>query len=216
MQLAFDLDLPAEAAPTAKRVRGAAGVVRQRRAEQLSLPGLPPTPIAPLFLAVCPDAHASEEIDRRIVPAISGTIQGKVDFGPPECRHVSLMGFGRFDEVAPAGIDKLDARLRELNASTFPASFDRLMTFGARGAVVLTGLDCVEPLRDFHNSICEALQLRRPVRNFTPHMTIAYAKTTTPKAEIRPITWQVRELRLIHSLRNPYRHLVKARWPLPV
>jgi 2'-5' RNA ligase len=213
MQLAFDLDLPVEAA-TVKRARGAAGAVRQGRAKQLTLPGLPPAPIAPLFLAVCPDAHASEEIDRRIVPAITNAIAGDIDVVPWECRHISLLGFGRFDHVAPALIDKLDAMLRRLNAPAFPAGFDRLMTFGARGAVVLTGLEVIGPLRDFQGRICEALQLPPHFRNFTPHMTIAYAQRTVPQREIGPVSWQVRELRLIHSLRNPYRHVIKARWPL--
>ena len=214
MQLAFDLDLPVEAAPTVKRARGAAGAVRQGRAEQLSLPGLPPAPTAPLFLAVCPDAHASEEIDRRIVPAIANAIAGDIDVVPWECRHISLLGFGRFDHVAPAQIDKLDARLRALNVPAFAVGFDRLMTFGPRGAVVLTGLDCIGSLRDFQGRICETLQLPPHVRNFTPHMTIAYARRMVPQREIGLISWQVRELRLIHSLRKPYRHVIKARWPL--
>lgn len=214
MQLAFDLDLPVETAPAVKQVRAPAAPVRRHGAEQLDLPGLPPAPIAPLFLAVCPDAHASREIDRRVVPAIESAVEGKIDVVPGECWHVTMVGFGRFDDVPPAQVDKLDAILRELKAPAFPAIFERLMTFGPRGAIVMTGVDCVAPLRDFQDRVCQALRLPRHFRNFTPHMTIARAPRIMPEREIPPISWQVREFRLVHSLRNPYRHVIKARWPL--
>lgn len=214
MQLAFDLDLPAEAAPTVKRARAPNPIVGRRRAEQLSLPGLPHAPIASLFLAICPDACASAEIDQRIVPAIKGAIASKIGIVPGECRHISMVGFGKFYHVAPAHVDKLDALLRELKAPAFSAIFDRLMTFGPRGAVVMTGVDCVAPLRDFHDRVCDALQLPRHFRNFTPHMTVARAPRIMPELEVPPVSWQVREFQLIHSLRKPYRHVIEARWPL--
>lgn len=214
MQLAFDLDLPVEPAPPGKRARGPTPVVRRRRAEQLSLPGLPPAPVARLFLAVCPDAQASGEIDRRVIPVIANGSDPKVDLIPPERRHVSLVGFGLFSEVLPGQIVRLDAALRRLDAPAFPASFDRLMSFASSGAIVLTGERGVAALRDFQGRVCEALSLPRQARHFTPHVTVAYGTRTVPPRDVGPVAWRVPELRLIHSLRDPTRHVVKARWPL--
>ena len=216
MQLAFDLDLPAEAAPTAKRVRAPAAQVRRHGAEQLDLPGLPPAPVAPLFLAVCPDAHASGEIDRRVMPVIVSGSDPEIRVIPPERRHVSLVGFGRFHEILPRQIVRLDAALRKLDDPVFPASFESLMSFAPSGAIVLTGGRGVAALHDFQGRVCDALNIPRQARSFTPHITLAYGSRTVPRQVVGPVAWRVTELRLIHSLRGPTRHLVKARWPLPV
>jgi 2'-5' RNA ligase len=58
------------------------------------------------------------------------------------------------------------------------------------------------------------LGMPRLARNFTPHVTVAYGNRTVSPRDIEPVAWQVPELRLIHSLRGPTRHVVMARWPL--
>ncbi len=214
MQLAFDLDLPAEAAPTARRMRAPAAPVRRHGAEQLDLPGLPPAPVAPLFLAVCPDAHASREIDRRVMPIVLSGADPEARVIPWERRHVSLVGFGPFDEILPRQIVRLDAALRKLDNPAFPASFDSLMSFAPSGAIVLTGGRGVAALHDFQGRICDALNVPRQAHSFTPHIALAYGSRTVPRQVVGTVVWRVTELRLIHSLRDPTRHLIKARWPL--
>jgi 2'-5' RNA ligase len=46
---------------------------------------------------------------------------------------------------------------------------------------------------------------------FTPHVTLLYDKRSVEEQPIEPISWNVREFALIHSM-NGHTHL--ARWPL--
>jgi 2'-5' RNA ligase len=166
-----------------------------------------------LFFAVVPDADASARIFRlaRTLKA-AHKFHGKLI--APECLHVSLFFLGEIDEQLVRIASDAAAEVR---AQVFDVCFDRSASFLGRPGnrpFVLIG-DRQQELRSFRGTLGAALAkrgLKRLARReFTPHITLLYAKRNVEEYPIEPIRWTVNEFVLVHSMRS-HRHL--ARWPL--
>jgi len=91
------------------------------------------------------------------------------------------------------------------------------MSYAKSQALVLYGDDAgVEALMAFRQRLGEALADAgfKPKRAFTPHMTLLRDKRLVLKHRITPITWQVTELVLVHSLLGQTTHRYVRRIPL--
>jgi 2'-5' RNA ligase len=169
---------------------------------------------ARLFLAAIPDAGTAARIHR-----LAGVLKRAHQFNgrliEPERLHISLFFLGGLPEQ-----DIRAARMAaaEVRMEPFEVLFDRTASFhGKRGSrpFVLVGDRGLQRLTSFRQMLGAAM-LRRGLRrvaetNFTPHVTLLYDARGVEEYPIEPISWTVKEVVLIRSLRG---HDCQARWPL--
>jgi 2'-5' RNA ligase len=168
-----------------------------------------------LFFAAIPDqatAARIAEVREDLCEACGLT-------GKPVAReqlHVTLWHVGD-SLLAPSAdlIDKLADRASRIEMPPFQVAFDHAMSFN-QGAVVLCGEDGVEGLKMTHEQLKARLLVKGMKRRsgFTPHMTLLRDKRLVLKHRITPITWQVTELVLVHSLLGQTTHRYVRRIPL--
>jgi len=127
--------------------------------------------------------------------------------------HVTLWHVGD-SLLAPSTdvIDKLVDRVGRVEMPPFQVAFDHAMSFN-HGPVVLCGEDGVDGLKMTHEQLKTSLLVKGLRRRsaFTPHMTLLRDKRLVLKHRITPITWQVTELVLVHSLLGQTTHKYVAR-----
>ena len=192
-------------------------------AEQLSLDGsgAPPLPTDRLFFALLPDTYAATQADRfRQRLAAERGLTGKQ--GRVEHLHVTLHHLGDHAGVPASLVEQAAAVAEGLAAVTpFEAEFTGVMSFPRTGrmpALVLCGSEGLTALTSFQRSLGVAMikgGLGAWVdKSFTPHMTLAYEPQTVERHDIRPISWMVTDLVLVHSLLGQTRHVIVGRWPL--
>lgn len=168
-----------------------------------------------LFFAVLPDEKTVEAIcsARRKLCEKTGISGPEV---PPEHLHVTLWHVG--DCIVPptsGDIEALVQRASAIEAPPFQISFKRAKSL-SRGAFVLYGGKGSADLEAL--SIKLGAALTRPgaakKRPFMPHMTLLRSETILPSRGIKPITWTVREIVLVHSLLGKTTHRPVGRLPL--
>jgi RNA 2',3'-cyclic 3'-phosphodiesterase len=169
---------------------------------------------ARLFLAAIPDAGTAARIHR-----LAGILKRAHQFDgkviEPDRLHVSLFFLGGLPEQ---DIRAACAAAAEVRMEPFEVLFDRTASFrGKRGSrpFVLVGDHGLQRLVSFRRMLGGAM-LRSGLRrvadtNFTPHVTLLYDARGVEEYPIEPISWTVKEVVLIRSLRG---HDYLARWPL--
>jgi RNA 2',3'-cyclic 3'-phosphodiesterase len=169
---------------------------------------------ARLFLAVTPDADTAVRIHK-----LAGVLKRAHQFSgrliEPERLHVSLFFLGGLPEQ---DIRAACAAAAEVRMAPFEVLFDRTASFRGKRDIrpfVLVGDHGLHRLTSFRRTLGGAM-LRRGLRrvaktNFTPHVTLLYDARGVEEYPIEPISWTVKEVMLIRSLRC---HDYLARWPL--
>ena len=169
---------------------------------------------ARLFLAVIPDAETAVRI-HKLAAVLKRAHQFKGKLIEPARLHVSLFFLGGLPEqdIRAACTAAADVRI-----APFEVLFDRTASFrGKRDSrpFVLVGDHGLQRLTSFRRMLGGAM-LRRGLRrvantNFTPHVTLLYDARSVEEYPIEPISWTVKEVVLIRSLKG---HDRLARWPL--
>ncbi|PQV46089.1 2'-5' RNA ligase family protein [Paraburkholderia sp. BL21I4N1] len=194
--------------------------------EQFWLPGLeaPPTPTDGLFFAVFPDTQTATGIAKfaqqlcvaarvRSKPLAAGRL------------HVTLQHLGNFAGGLPqARVDAAMQAAAAIRMEPFTVEFDSVVSFAARpraGPLVLGGGEGVAGLHALHEALLAALldagggaAAVSPAVSYTPHVTLAYGMPWAATRAIEPVSWNVREFALMHSLLGRTRHVALARWRL--
>ena len=194
--------------------------------EQFWLPGLeaPPTPTDGLFFAVFPDTLTAAGVAKF---AQQQCVEARVRSRPLAAGrlHVTLQHLGNFAGGLPQA--RVDASMQagaSIRMEPFTVEFDSVVSFAARpraGPLVLGGGAGVAGLHALHDALAAALQgagagdaaLSATVP-YTPHVTLAYGMPWAATRPNEPISWNVREFALMHSLLGRTRHVALARWRL--
>ena len=117
--------------------------------------------------------------------------------------------------AAVARIAAIHSRASTVEVPPFEISFRRAKSLG-RGAFVLYGGKGSAELEALSTRLRD--MLTRPgtekKRPFVPHMTLLRSETIVPPRAIKPITWTVREIVLVHSLLGKTIHRHVAHLPL--
>jgi RNA 2',3'-cyclic 3'-phosphodiesterase len=183
--------------------------------------GAPPSGSDRLFFAVLPDDYAASQADRfrqRFCNerGLAGTPVRT------EHLHVTLHHLGDHSGVPQNMVARAAEVAAALRVAPFEVEFDAVMS-SVRGpqntrAVVLAGDKGLAALTAFQQALAVAMikgGLGQWVdSSFTPHMTLVYEPRIIERQGIRPISWTVRELVLIHSVLGQLRHVTLGRWPL--
>nr|WKF55557.1 RNA 2',3'-cyclic phosphodiesterase [Paraburkholderia busanensis] len=139
--------------------------------------------------------------------------------------HVTLQHLGNFaGGLPPARVEAAIRAAASVRVEPFTVEFDSLVSFASRprpGPLVLGGGDGVVRLHALHDILVEALRsvgiegrAGASVVPYTPHVTLAYGMPWVATRPIEPVSWNVREFVLMHSLLGRTRHVPLARWRL--
>lgn len=188
---------------------------------QLSIEGLDPPELRldRIFFALKPA--------QIVVPAVEALADElKLRHGWPskgkvgtERLHITLHHLGDHAGVSQSLVATAKQAAQSLSARPFDVAFDRVMTFtrhqGTMPTVLASSLDNA-PLMDFQKRLGDAMRhfgLGRCVDvRFTPHVTLHYVDRAVPEEAVEPISWQVTEFFLIHSLLKRGEHRILGRW----
>ena len=200
--------------------------------EQLLLPGIdpPPRPLPrprtkvrrkeplqhALFFAIFPNAEDAASL-AALGARLNALHELKGKSTEAHRLHVTLHDLGGFPTTVPH--DKVALALEAaaaVVAPSFEVVFDQVMMHAKNGAFVLCGNDDgVSELAQFRQRLGEALADAglKPRRDFTPHMTLAYARRKVEKHAIEPVRWTAGSFALIDSHVGEGVHEVLGRWP---
>lgn len=166
-----------------------------------------------LFLALVPPADVAQRIGdlaRRL--KIGHALSGR----PLEAGHfhVTLCHLGDGIGLDPDRVAMAAGRAAGVTMPAFRVSFDRVMSF-RNGAFVLCGEDGTIGAEVLQQRLSDALDgSPRPARPFTPHVTLLRDHHIVPGHDIQPVSWEVRDVVLVHSLLGKRTHRHLARLPL--
>ncbi|MGK9169569.1 2'-5' RNA ligase family protein [Inquilinus limosus] len=191
---------------------------------QLSLDfGSPQTPsMSPdqIFFAILP-SPADAAMIRAQAEALRLDLGLRGQLRPPEVLHISLQSVGQYQSLPFALVDRTMHAAWTIELPRFEVTFDRVTSFGAGSGARPVVLRCAEgnaALFDLYEALDPAMEAvglhgsRPPLR---PHLTILYDRKVVPEALLdAPITIQVRDFALVHSLYGESRYLILGRWPL--
>ena len=173
-----------------------------------------------LFLAAFPDPFTAARITRlgQALCAEHGLTSKLI---ATDRMHSTLFHFGDFAGGLPNGLVEQALALPALAMAPFAVTFDRVMSFSGRPGnrpLVLRGGEGLSDLEQYQKALCmtigKAGLAGKEKSAFTPHVTLLYAPQSIAEQAIEPISWQVREIVLVHSLLGQGKHIPLARWPL--
>jgi RNA 2',3'-cyclic 3'-phosphodiesterase len=172
----------------------------------------------PLFLMLRPDQAAAAAIHR-----IAWGLRDALGLtGRPLARellHISLCALGPYGWLTQRIFSEINAVLASLAMPCFRAGFGWCESFRhptrrplvLRGDETLTGVEMLHA--ELMATLCRISFAPSP-RRFTPHMTLLRDPCDTGEREIDQISWLVRDIVLICSLRGRGQHMELCRWPL--
>lgn len=173
-----------------------------------------------LFFAVMPDENARQCI-RRVVEWVE---QQHADIHPrwiaAERYHATLNFLGEFPLYPEDIVRKAAIAGESLQASAFSWTLDYVASFrGHQPPCVLRSTVVPTSFMMLWQSLNTALAyagLQRHVdRAFTPHVTLAYGRRELPGVmPIKPITWHVEHVMLIHNAIGKGGYRLLGSWPL--
>lgn len=189
---------------------------------QLSLLGDDEAASAPtdrLFFALMPSAAAAQRID-----GLSAELKHRLGLKgrrlEAERLHITLHHLGDHPGFPPRLVEQAQQAGAALRAAPFGVSFNRAESFAGRPRnrpFVLRG-EGLDSLVAFQQALglemAKAGLGRWLDARFTPHVTLAYDDTLVPPQPIEPVSWQVDQFVLMHSLLGRHRHVVLGRWRL--
>jgi len=192
--------------------------------EQMSLLGDAPVAkpaLNRLFFALMPDEQDAARLfqlgaELRMAHGLRGRPIGENRL------HITLHHLGDFPEVPELMVNRARQAGETLVHLSFALSFDSVMSFGKHSSnppFVLVGSEenlsgVISLQREVGVRMAHAGLSREVEKRFTPHMTLAYDLKTVPQQPIEPVSWQAKELVLVHSLIGQSVYFVLGRWPL--
>jgi 2'-5' RNA ligase len=173
-----------------------------------------------IFFACLPDAETAARIH-----ALAESLKRENGFSGtlilPEHLHVTLFHLGDWQVLPQQIVDIAKKAATEVVSPPFDVSFPRVESFRNRTGVypfVLTG-DAV-PWSALRNALGTALKKNglggavHAADDFKPHVTLLRDTVRVKPARIEPVTWNVGDFVLIHSLLGQTKHIHLGRWPL--
>jgi RNA 2',3'-cyclic 3'-phosphodiesterase len=138
----------------------------------------------------------------------------------PERFHATLNFLGDYPALPADVVVQARSAADSLSASGFAWNLDYAASFrGRQPPCVLRGTvvpDLLQALwQDMNKALAQVALHRHIERQFTPHVTLAYARQELPDAvPIPPISWQPRHFVLIHNVVGQGSYQVLGQWPL--
>jgi RNA 2',3'-cyclic 3'-phosphodiesterase len=179
--------------------------VRNVLEQQLSLPGLAPSPeLDFLFFALLPSAEdALQIVSLRERLLVERGLTGQSIIA--ERFHLSLHTVGAWHGLSRAAVTAAKEVGASFSKPRFEIVFDRAMSFAGNRAFVLRAKS-EAPFTSFHHALGIEMKKagigRSVTSRFTPHMTLLYGDRMVTERSIEPIHWTVREFVLVQSLRG--------------
>ncbi len=179
-----------------------------------------PVEVHRLFLALIPD----ESVRIRLA-AVTDALKTRC----PELRarwvnparyHATLHFLGDHSMLRPDIVAATKAAAGSIRMAPFGWTLDHAAGFhGRQPPCVLRSSVIPEPLQQLWQDLRRGLLLAglggHLERTFTPHVTLAYSRgMLLQPTTIEPVTWQVDQLALVHSMTGRSNHEVLACWPL--
>ncbi|WP_255682914.1 RNA 2',3'-cyclic phosphodiesterase [Dyella sp. 2HG41-7] len=191
-----------------------------RQGQILGLP--PPTPkeIHRLFFALMPDLAT-----RIVFRDVSVFMQQqhpelRARWVKPERFHATLNFLGDYPVFPQDVVDKASDAAARVHAESFVWTLDYVASFrGREPPCVLRSTHVPDLLlalwRTMHEALAKADLHLRVERQFTPHVTLAYARRALPDAtSLTPIEWSVDRFVLIHNIVGKGSYRILGSWPL--
>jgi RNA 2',3'-cyclic 3'-phosphodiesterase len=173
-----------------------------------------------LFFALMPDDDM-----RRHIHALAGWLQDRhPDFRArwvkPERFHATLNFLGDYPTLRDDLVEAAVIAAGGLHASPFEWTLDYVASFrGREPPCVLRCSHMPALLLELWQALGKALVLadlhRRAERQYTPHITLAYARQVLPEPiPIEPIAWHVDRFVLVHNVVGKGNYQILGEWPL--
>jgi RNA 2',3'-cyclic 3'-phosphodiesterase len=173
-----------------------------------------------LFFALLPDDAVRKRICDAAALLQEQHAELRARWVKPERFHATLNFIGDYPELPATIIEQARSAADSLSASSFSWILDYAASFrGREPPCVLRGSVMPDRLlllwQDMNKALARAALHRRVERQFTPHVTLAYARRELAgTAPITPITWQIGQFVLIHNVVGKGSYQVLGRWPL--
>jgi RNA 2',3'-cyclic 3'-phosphodiesterase len=173
-----------------------------------------------LFFAVMPDDDARDGISRAAVLVEQNHAEIQPRWIRAERYHATLNFLGEFPIYPEDIVKKAKLAGARLKAPPFSWTLDYVASFrGHQPPCVLRSTVVPKSFMTLQQSLNTALVhegLHRHVdHQFTPHVTLAYGRHELPDATpIKPITWHVDRVVLIHNAIGKGGYQILGSWPL--
>jgi 2'-5' RNA ligase len=173
-----------------------------------------------LFFALMPDAATRHEINHAAALVQQQHPELRARWVRPERFHATLNFLGDFPALPDDVVEKARVAANGMRAAPFAWTLDYVASFrGREPPCVLRGSQVPEPLlvlwRTMHTKLVETGLRLRNERQFTPHVTLAYARHELPQAvPVPPIVWQVDRLVLVHNVVGKGNYQILGSWAL--
>lgn len=189
----------------------------------------------PDFFGLSPAVHAEvhrvffalmpEEATRAVIRNTATFVQRqhpdlRARWVKPERFHATLNFLGDYPAFPNDVVEKAIAAVEPLNAEPFVWTLDYVSSFhGREPPCVLRSTHVPDSLpmlwRNVHEALTRAGLRLRAERQFTPHVTLAYARRALPDAiPLAPIAWPVDRFVLIHNVVGKGSYRILGSWPL--
>lgn len=201
-------------------MRYASRMSRNAQAGRFDSPAIGRAETHRLFFALMPDAAVRRQINGAAAAVQQQHPSLRARWVRPERFHATLNFLGDFPAVPDEVIEKAMAAAGGMHAAAFAWTLDYVASFrGREPPCVLRSSQAPEPLqalwRDMQAALAEAGLRLRDERQFTPHVTLAYARHELPQpVPVSPITWDVDRFVLIHNVVGKGNYQVLGCWKL--
>lgn len=173
-----------------------------------------------IFFACLPDTETSTRI-HAMAQSLKQAHELEGNLILPEHLHVTLFHLGDWHTLPAEIVDRARIAGTEVPLAPFEVVFDRAGSLRNSAGVypfVLTGDKRAVAWRPLHEALGAALNrtgLGGATRGqFHPHITLARDENRISPQAVSPISWQVREFVLVHSLLGKTTHIHLDRWTL--
>ncbi|GGA06472.1 RNA 2',3'-cyclic phosphodiesterase [Dyella caseinilytica] len=171
-----------------------------------------------LFFALMPEGGVRQRLHR-----LAGWLQDqhpelRARWGKPERFHATLNFLGDYPVLPDEAIERASAAANGLHASSFDWSLDYAASFRGREPPCVMRCTTVPPLllalwQDLGVALVQAGLHRRAERQYTPHVTLAYARCELPEpVPVEPIAWHVDQFVLIHNVVGKGNYQILGHW----
>lgn len=162
------------------------------------------------FLALMPPADCLNDIF-----AAQKLVHGGKLMNAPRL-HITMYLLDPVARDLNASLDRLQGLISDASLPAARVIFDQVV--GASGTGLLLGTERMEGLFGLRDKLVALFEPKGiaqwPNYRFNPHMTLMRGKVEKSQIAIDPISWDAREIALVHSFVGQSRYEIMATWPL--